>query len=100
MCKNDDARKTSLLSGLFVCCVVDRFADEYDTEIDDPIIHKHIPFAILLIKAAEQWRNTHGGSLPSTSKEKAEFKVISDLVEIGSFLLNCLVFIIEWGCAI
>lgn len=51
-----------------------RFADELDADIDDPIIHKHIPFAILLIKAAEQWRNTHGGSLPSTSREKAEFK--------------------------
>lgn len=53
-----------------------RFADESDTEIVDHVIHKHIPFAILLIKAAEQWRNTHGGSLPSTRKEKAEFKAL------------------------
>ncbi|KAH7424562.1 hypothetical protein KP509_11G013600 [Ceratopteris richardii] len=51
-----------------------RFSDEFDTEIDDSVIHKHIPFAILLIKACEDWRKTHGDSLPSTSKEKAEFK--------------------------
>ncbi|KAI5062057.1 hypothetical protein GOP47_0022596 [Adiantum capillus-veneris] len=52
-----------------------RFADELDAEIDDPVIHKHIPFAVLLIKATEDWRKTHAGSLPYTSKEKAEFKV-------------------------
>jgi amyloid beta precursor protein binding protein 1 len=39
------------------------------------MIHKHIPFAILLIKAAEQWRHTHNGTLPSKSQEKREFKV-------------------------
>eukprot|EP00250_Pteridium_aquilinum_P009703 c18873_g1_i2 orf=127-1713(+) len=53
-----------------------RFADELDAEIDDPVIHKHIPFAILLIKETEQWCKAHGGSLPSTSKEKAEFKAL------------------------
>lgn len=53
-----------------------RFADELDAEIDDPVIHKHIPFAVLLIKATENWCKTRGGSLPSTSKEKAEFKAL------------------------
>ncbi|MCO5573961.1 hypothetical protein L7F22_027739 [Adiantum nelumboides] len=53
-----------------------RFADELDAEIDDPVLHKHIPFAVLLIKATEDWRKIHGGSLPSTSKEKTEFKVL------------------------
>lgn len=77
MYQKDDAVGFHFLSGLMVWCVVDRFADELDAEIDDPVIHKHIPFAVLLIKATEHWRSTHGGSLPSTSREKAEFKVTS-----------------------
>lgn len=51
-----------------------RFVDEFDVDIDDSLIHKHIPFAVLLIKATEEWQKNHGGSLPSTSKERTEFK--------------------------
>lgn len=30
--------------------------------------------ALLLIKAAESWRQTHDGKMPTTSKERSEFK--------------------------
>lgn len=50
------------------------YANEFDIDTSDSLVHKHIPFAIILIKMAETWRASHSGSLPSTSKERAEFK--------------------------
>jgi hypothetical protein len=41
-----------------------RFVDEFDIDTQDNNIHKHIPFAVL-IKIAEDWKNTHDGKLPS-----------------------------------
>lgn len=50
------------------------YAGEFDIDTNDTLVHKHIPSAIILIKMAESWRASHGGLLPSTSKERAEFK--------------------------
>ncbi|KAI8019350.1 NEDD8-activating enzyme E1 regulatory subunit AXR1 [Camellia lanceoleosa] len=38
------------------------------------IVHKDTPYVIILLKVADEWAKTHGGSLPSTREEKKEFK--------------------------
>lgn len=36
--------------------------------------HSHVPFGILLVKAASEWKNHHDGQLPKGSKECRAFK--------------------------
>ncbi|XP_050248017.1 NEDD8-activating enzyme E1 regulatory subunit AXR1-like isoform X1 [Quercus robur] len=50
------------------------FAESIDIDAQDPVALKHTPYVVLLIKMAEQWVKSHGGSLPSTREEKKEFK--------------------------
>lgn len=33
-----------------------------------------MPYAVILIQAAQKWRSEHGGNLPKTFAEKGEFK--------------------------
>lgn len=33
-----------------------------------------MPYAVILIQAANQWRSIHDGNLPKTFAEKAQFK--------------------------
>ncbi|KAL0405395.1 UNVERIFIED_CONTAM: NEDD8-activating enzyme E1 regulatory subunit AXR1 [Sesamum latifolium] len=51
-----------------------RFAETFDLDTADPIVHKHTPYVIILIKLAEEWAKNHGGVLPSTREEKKAFK--------------------------
>ncbi|KAL8474282.1 hypothetical protein ACS0TY_030929 [Phlomoides rotata] len=55
-----------------------RFSDSIDLGTADPVVHKHTPYVIILIKIAEEWANTHDGNLPSTRDEK---KVFKDLIK-------------------
>ncbi|KAL3848992.1 hypothetical protein ACJIZ3_010874 [Penstemon smallii] len=50
------------------------FAETYDLDTPDPVVHKHTPYVIILIKIAEEWAKNHNGNLPSTREEKREFK--------------------------
>lgn len=52
--------------------VLCRYVDEFDIDTPDNNIHKHIPFAVLLIKIAEDWKKAHDGKLPTNVRE---FKV-------------------------
>jgi len=36
--------------------------------------HSHVPYVVLLVHAAREWRASHGGSLPKNFAEKKEFK--------------------------
>lgn len=38
--------------------------------------HGHVPYLILLLKYLEDWKQNHGGSYPTTYKEKGEFKAL------------------------
>jgi amyloid beta precursor protein binding protein 1 len=38
------------------------YVDEFDIDTEDNNIHKHIPFAVLLIKIAEDWKKVHDGT--------------------------------------
>ncbi|XP_051125849.1 NEDD8-activating enzyme E1 regulatory subunit AXR1-like [Andrographis paniculata] len=51
-----------------------RFAETIDLDTTDPVIHKHTPYVIILIKMAEEWAKTHEGNLPSTREDKKTFK--------------------------
>ncbi|KAK7342112.1 hypothetical protein VNO80_25055 [Phaseolus coccineus] len=57
-----------------------RFADDIDLNVQDPVVHKHIPYVVILVKMADEWAKSHGGRLPSTREEKKEFK---DLLKAG-----------------
>ncbi|CAJ2654859.1 unnamed protein product [Trifolium pratense] len=50
------------------------FAEGFDLNVQDPVAHKHIPYVVILVKLADEWAKSHGGSLPSTREEKKEFK--------------------------
>lgn len=47
---------------------------QFDLDIDDPMIHKHVPWGVILIKLAEEWKALHDGNLPQTSKDRSAFK--------------------------
>ncbi|KAK6919366.1 THIF-type NAD/FAD binding fold [Dillenia turbinata] len=50
------------------------FAESIDLHVSDPVIHKHTPYVVILVKIADEWAKSHGGNLPSTREEKKEFK--------------------------
>ncbi|KAI8006960.1 E3 ubiquitin-protein ligase RZFP34 [Camellia lanceoleosa] len=50
------------------------FVETIDLNVADSVVHKHTPYVIILLKVADEWAKTHGGSLPSTREEKKEFK--------------------------
>jgi amyloid beta precursor protein binding protein 1 len=52
-----------------------RFAKSIDISDKDPVVHKHTPYIVILVRLAEKWADSHDGNLPSTRQEKREFKV-------------------------
>ncbi|PSC68884.1 NEDD8-activating enzyme E1 regulatory subunit [Micractinium conductrix] len=40
----------------------------------EDVAHSHVPYAALLIKAAKQWAESHGGGMPGTYTERSAFK--------------------------
>mmetsp|Transcript_8982 Transcript_8982/g.19249 ORF Transcript_8982/g.19249 Transcript_8982/m.19249 type:complete len:537 (+) Transcript_8982:66-1676(+) len=52
------------------------FALSFNLDTVDDVTHHHLPYAVLLIQAAEQWRSQHGDKSPSNSKERSAFKEI------------------------
>ncbi|KAK1431880.1 hypothetical protein QVD17_08644 [Tagetes erecta] len=51
-----------------------KFAGNIDLDTSDPVVHKHIPYILILVKITEEWAKSHHGNLPSTREEKKEFK--------------------------
>ncbi|RDB30881.1 NEDD8-activating enzyme E1 regulatory subunit [Hypsizygus marmoreus] len=51
---------------------------EYATSLDlagmDPTDHSHIPYVVILVRALEDWKKSHGGLPPQTYAEKKSFK--------------------------
>jgi len=52
-----------------------RFAKSIDINDKDPVVHKHTPYIVILVRLAEKWADAHDGNMPSTRQEKKEFKV-------------------------
>ncbi|KAL8233349.1 hypothetical protein R6Q57_003127 [Mikania cordata] len=50
------------------------FTENIDLDTSDPVVHKHIPYILILVKIAGDWAKNHGGRLPSIREEKNEFK--------------------------
>ncbi|KAH7909098.1 hypothetical protein BJ138DRAFT_1127932 [Hygrophoropsis aurantiaca] len=40
----------------------------------DPTEHGHIPYVVILVRALEEWKQSHEGNLPKTYEEKKQFK--------------------------
>ncbi|XP_010227671.1 NEDD8-activating enzyme E1 regulatory subunit AXR1 isoform X2 [Brachypodium distachyon] len=51
-----------------------QFAKSIDICDKDPVVHKHTPYIVILVRLAEKWADAHDGKLPSTRQEKREFK--------------------------
>ncbi|XP_072991394.1 NEDD8-activating enzyme E1 regulatory subunit AXR1-like [Typha latifolia] len=50
------------------------FSKSIDLSITDPVVHKHTPYIVILIRLAEKWADAHNGCLPSSRQEKKDFK--------------------------
>ncbi|OCF74002.1 amyloid beta protein binding protein 1 [Kwoniella mangroviensis CBS 8886] len=55
---------------------LEQHARSLDLFTMDSMEHSHIPWVVLLVRAASIWKESHGGKLPETSEEKAEFKEV------------------------
>ncbi|WWD17675.1 hypothetical protein CI109_102116 [Kwoniella shandongensis] len=53
---------------------LEQHARSLDYATMDSMDHSHIPWVVLLVRAASLWKESHGGSLPETSEEKSQFK--------------------------
>ncbi|KAK9151763.1 hypothetical protein Syun_010072 [Stephania yunnanensis] len=51
-----------------------RFAESIDLNTTDPVVHKHIPYVVVLVKIADDWAQAHSGRFPSSREEKRAFK--------------------------
>ncbi|WRT64346.1 uncharacterized protein IL334_001278 [Kwoniella shivajii] len=49
-------------------------ARSLDLSSMDSMEHSHVPWVVLLVRAASLWKESHGGNLPETSEEKLAFK--------------------------
>jgi len=50
------------------------YAGKFDMESLDDMTYKHVPFVVLLLKAAELWKQGHQGALPADRQQQREFK--------------------------
>ncbi|WVQ82675.1 hypothetical protein IAT38_004807 [Cryptococcus sp. DSM 104549] len=53
---------------------LEQHARSLDFSTMDSMEHSHIPWVVLLVRAASLWRESHDGKLPETSEEKTQFK--------------------------
>ncbi|KAF9998797.1 NEDD8-activating enzyme E1 regulatory subunit [Modicella reniformis] len=50
------------------------FAKSFNFETEDGLEFGHIPYVAILLKYMEEWRNEHGGEIPSTYAAKNQLK--------------------------
>lgn len=50
------------------------YASSTDLATAEDVLHSHIPYAVLLIQAAQQWKEAHDGQLPSSYPDRNAFK--------------------------
>jgi amyloid beta precursor protein binding protein 1 len=53
---------------------LEEFATRLDMSKMDDMEHAHTPYVVILLYALKEWKQGHGGILPSTFDEKNEFK--------------------------
>ncbi|EFN59362.1 hypothetical protein CHLNCDRAFT_137823 [Chlorella variabilis] len=51
-----------------------RYVEGVDLASAEDQLHSHVPYAVLLAKAAKQWQEQHDGKLPGSYPERAAFK--------------------------
>ncbi|EJD08513.1 uncharacterized protein FOMMEDRAFT_131246 [Fomitiporia mediterranea MF3/22] len=50
------------------------YARSLELETMDGTEHAHIPYAVILVRALDDWKVSHGGEVPKTSADRAAFK--------------------------
>lgn len=50
------------------------YVDSIDLAEVDDVTHAHVPYVVILIKALEKWKQTHGGQLPSYRERTGDFR--------------------------
>jgi NEDD8-activating enzyme E1 regulatory subunit len=51
-----------------------KLAEEVQWESLKDYEHNHVPYPLILLKIAKEWKNSHNGALPKTQSEKQEFR--------------------------
>ncbi|KAJ3103065.1 NEDD8-activating enzyme E1 regulatory subunit [Phlyctochytrium planicorne] len=50
------------------------FFNSFDLPKLDSMQFAHVPYPVILFQSLEEWKQSHGGQIPSTYKEKTQFK--------------------------
>lgn len=50
------------------------FASSYELNSLDEVELAHVPYVVILLKYLEDWKSSHEGLVPTSFKEKKEFK--------------------------
>lgn len=50
------------------------FANNINLNALEEIDHQHVPYAVLLIKASQIWKDAHENQMPKTFAEKMQFQ--------------------------
>lgn len=50
------------------------FVDSFDLDSLDDVDHAHVPYVVIFIKALLQWKEDHGGDVPTTYQQKKDFR--------------------------
>lgn len=53
---------------------LEEYCNAVDLEALDDKEHGHVPYPVILYQLAKKWKKSHDGKLPSTFKEKQEFR--------------------------
>ena len=53
---------------------LEQFADSIKLDELEKMIHHHVPYAVLLVKAVKKWKADHDGVMPKNWAEKCQFK--------------------------
>ncbi|KAL5206284.1 hypothetical protein ABZP36_034493 [Zizania latifolia] len=65
-----------------------RFTKSIDINDKDPVVHKHTPYIVILVRLAEKWADEHDGRLPSTRQEKKNLSLYFCQDLIRNHMLN------------
>lgn len=71
-----------------------QYVDSFDLDTMDLKDHAHIPYVVPLLKALNEWRQSHNLALPSNFKEKEELRQLIRKGNIITFYYNYFTFLV------
>ena len=52
---------------------LEAYADSIDLAAVEEVVHQHVPYVVLLMKAIKKWKAEHNNVMPKNFAEKKEF---------------------------